>query len=234
MLGVLLESRAGQQRRSAGATLSIVVHVAVIGAAVVGTAQGTTAPIAPVKVVTVRIAPPKPREIHRETKPRSTPDVSTLPSTNVVIRHIETPTIVPKDLPPIDLTHGSTADSIVIGGSGSDHVGSIADLYNGESANDNRDWDAREVLMHAVTRTPPRYPEALRSAGVDGRVLVQFMVDTTGRVDMAHVRILESTHELFTRAVRDALAGFRFVPAQVGGRRVTALAQMPFEFHITR
>jgi hypothetical protein len=33
--------------------------------------------------------------------------------------------------------------------------------------------------------------------------------------------------------VRDAMGNFRFRPAEVGGRRVAALAQMPFEFRIT-
>ena len=66
--------------------------------------------------------------------------------------------------------------------------------------------------MRIVTSAKPRYPESLRQAGIDGRVLVRFTVDTLGRVDMSSVQILESTHDLFTRAVRDALAGFRFKP----------------------
>jgi len=90
------------------------------------------------------------------------------------------------------------------------------------------------VLMNVITPARPRYPESLRSAGIDGRVLVQFTVDTTGRVDMNSVKILSSTHDLFTRAVRDALGNFRFRPAEVGGRRVNALAEMPFEFQITK
>lgn len=232
MLGVLLESKASKQRRTAGATLSVVLHVGIIGAAVVGTAHGTMAPRPLERVVSVHIVPPKPREVRRDVRPTDATRTSTLPSTNIVIRHIEAPTITPTDLPPIDMTHGLAADSIVIGGGGP--VGPVGNLYGVETASDNRDWDAREVLMHMITKTPPRYPESLRSAGVDGHVLVEFTVDTTGRVDMSHVRVIESTHDLFTRAVRDALAGFRFIPAQAGGRHVAALAQMPFEFHVTR
>jgi TonB family protein len=59
------------------------------------------------------------------------------------------------------------------------------------------------------------------------------MVDTSGLVDPVSIRVVTSTHELFTRAVRDALSEFRFKPAEVGGRRVPALAEMPFEFRIT-
>jgi protein TonB len=59
-------------------------------------------------------------------------------------------------------------------------------------------------------------------------------VDTSGRIDMNSVTVIASTHDLFTRAVRDALPAFRFKPAELGGHRVRALAEMPFEFQITK
>jgi TonB family protein len=76
----------------------------------------------------------------------------------------------------------------------------------------------------------PRYPDLLRSAGVDGTVLAQFVVDTAGHPDMLTFKVLKSTHDLFTASVRAALATMRFSPAQVGGRSVKQLIQMPFEF----
>jgi protein TonB len=80
----------------------------------------------------------------------------------------------------------------------------------------------------------PRYPESLRAAGLGGRVLVQFTVDTAGRVDPQAVRVLESTHDLFARAVLEVLPRYRFVPAEANGRRVRMVAQMPFEFTIAK
>jgi len=233
MLGVLLESKARRQRRAAGATLSVVLHVAVIGAAVVGTVQGKSAPPEKPAAVFVQIAPPKQSVVRQ---PVHSAPATTMPRipTDIVIRHIDAPTIVPKDLPPIDMTGSIAGDSVVIGGERGGAAASLGDKYGAEQANDNRDWDVHEILMHVLTPAKPRYPEALRSAGVDGHVLVQFAVDTTGRVDMASVKVLESTHDLFSRAVRDALGSFRFRPAEVGGHHVQALAQMPFEFHITR
>jgi protein TonB len=234
MLGVLLESKAGKQRRTAGATFSIVVHVAIIAAVAVGTVQGKTTPPEKPHAVFIQIAPAKPPVVREQT--RSTPVTSspTLPA-NMVIRHIDPPTITPSTLPPIDMTAGLAADSIVIGGGHGTSVGSsLGALVGDDQPGDDRDWDVHELLMHVITPARPRYPESLRSAGVDGRVLVQFTVDTTGRVDLPSVKIIESTHDLFTRAVREALSHFRFRPAEAGGRRVAALAQMPFEFHITR
>jgi hypothetical protein len=48
------------------------------------------------------------------------------------------------------------------------------------------------------------------------------------------VQFVRSTHDLFSRAVRDALVNFRFKPAEIGGRKVSAMAEMPFEFAIQR
>ena len=77
---------------------------------------------------------------------------------------------------------------------------------------------------------PPRYPETLRRAGVEGDVVVKFVVDTTGRVDMRSVEVVSATHEAFTLAVRASLGHLRFHPSTVGERKVSALAVMPFRF----
>jgi protein TonB len=81
---------------------------------------------------------------------------------------------------------------------------------------------------------PPRYPDALRSAKVEGEVLAQFVVDQTGTPDVTTLKVLKSTHELFTQAVQNALPAMRFNPAQVGGRPVKQLVQMPFAFSLTK
>jgi protein TonB len=102
------------------------------------------------------------------------------------------------------------------------------------TAGGNADWSGAETMMRLVVSAKPRYPDRLRTAGVNGRVRIRFVVDTTGRVDPTSVQILESTHELFTTAVRDILPSLRFKPSEANGQRVRSLAEMPFEFQITR
>jgi protein TonB len=80
----------------------------------------------------------------------------------------------------------------------------------------------------------PRYPDALRAAGVEGEVLAQFVVDTTGRADMSSFKVLKETHAMFTTAVKAALPNMKYYPAEVGGRRVKQLVQMPFQFNLTK
>ena len=79
----------------------------------------------------------------------------------------------------------------------------------------------------------PRYPDALRAAGIEGSVLVMFVVDTSGHPDMSSLKVIRSTDEAFTTAVRNALPNMKFKPAEIdNGRKVKQLLQMPFEFNL--
>jgi TonB family protein len=78
-----------------------------------------------------------------------------------------------------------------------------------------------------------KYPEALRAAKVEGEVLAQFVVDTSGHYEDVSFKVLKSSHELFTQAVRDALPQLRFTPAEVGGMKVRQLVQQPFTFSLS-
>ena len=89
-------------------------------------------------------------------------------------------------------------------------------------------------VMAAPGSPAPRYPEVLKAAGVEGEVDVSFVVDTTGRADPSSLRILKSTHNLFDAAVRSSLPGMRFIPAEVGGRKVWQQVQQPFVFRIIK
>ena len=80
----------------------------------------------------------------------------------------------------------------------------------------------------------PRYPDALRKGKVEGEVLAQFVVGPDGRVDISSFKVLRSTDPRFTEAVKGALEETRFAPAQVGGRAVRQLVQMPFQFKLTK
>jgi bla regulator protein blaR1 len=79
----------------------------------------------------------------------------------------------------------------------------------------------------------PRYPDMLRSAHVEGEVLAQFVVDTTGRPVVSTLKVLKSTHDLFTNSVRLAVPMMKFSPALVGGKAVKQLVQMPFQFSLS-
>ena len=79
------------------------------------------------------------------------------------------------------------------------------------------------------------YPEMLKVSGVgDGRVTVQFVVDTTGLADLRTWKVLETTNDLFAQAAKDGVSRARFYPAEIGGKKVKQLVQLPFTFTLTR
>jgi len=80
----------------------------------------------------------------------------------------------------------------------------------------------------------PRYPTALRSAGVSGEVLAQFVVGTDGRVDVSSFKAVRSSDAQFTQAVLDALPSMRFTAAEMGGKPVKQLIQQPFVFQLAK
>ena len=80
----------------------------------------------------------------------------------------------------------------------------------------------------------PLYPQELRTAGIEGQAIVEFVVDTTGRADVASFKVLRVSDERFLEPIRVALPQMRWVPAQVGGRNVKQLVQQPFMFALAR
>ena len=54
-----------------------------------------------------------------------------------------------------------------------------------------------------------------------------------GRYEAGTLKILNSSNSAFTAAVKDALPRMKFSAAQIGGKKVQQLVQMPFQFHIT-
>ena len=76
----------------------------------------------------------------------------------------------------------------------------------------------------------PLYPDSLLRARVEGRVLVEFVVDTTGEADMETFGEVLSTHRLFTAAARRAVGYAHFTPALLDGKRVRQVVQLPIVF----
>jgi len=51
---------------------------------------------------------------------------------------------------------------------------------------------------------------------------------------MSTFKALKSDNDLFTTSVKNALQRMRFLPAEVGGRKVKQLVQQPFQFSLNR
>lgn len=92
--------------------------------------------------------------------------------------------------------------------------------------------DEREVddPVQLLEQPSVGYPPALAQAGVAGRVELEFVVDTLGRVEPPSVRTLASTHPEFETAARRAVLVSRFRPARWHGQVVRQMARQSFRF----
>ena len=67
------------------------------------------------------------------------------------------------------------------------------------------------------TMPEPVYPVFLRKNNVEGEVVVQFVVDETGKPDMSTLEVVRSPHDAMTASVRKVIEQIRFEPARTGG-----------------
>ncbi|HEX5971256.1 MAG TPA: energy transducer TonB [Gemmatimonadaceae bacterium] len=238
MLSVLLESRATPSRHLGGTILSTLVHGGLIAVVIALTLPGRddarrTPDIGPTPVHYVRTTPPPAGAPPSASPARSAPDRSAPPPNLPVI---DVPVVTPTHIPPVDLGQPKlTSDQVLLGHRSSALSGSGDPGIAVAGAGVVSDASAVDRVPRIVGRaSAPRYPAPLRSAGIEGRVLAEFVVDTLGRVELTTLRFPELTAPLFGDAVRDALARYRFLPGEVAGRKVRTRVAVPFEFRLEK
>jgi protein TonB len=236
MLTVLLESRATPSRHLGGTVLSTLMHGAAIAAVIALTIPdgNVSRPpgIRPTLVHYVRPSTPPIDATHRAQLPSHTEGAAPRQSLPV----IDVPVVTPTQIPPIDLAQPNvTSDQVLLGSrSGAlSRTGSPGVPVSG--ADGVSDASAVDRAPRIAGRAPePRYPATLRSAGIEGRVLAEFVVDTLGRAELSTLRFPELANPLFGDAVREALARYRFLPGEVAGRKVRTRVAVPFDFRLEK
>ena len=87
---------------------------------------------------------------------------------------------------------------------------------------------------HLTSSPTLAYPAPLLLSGISGRVVLEAVLDTTGRVEDGTVRVLESSDARFNQAAKDYVRAGRFTPGRIGGRAVRVRFQMPVEFKLPK
>jgi protein TonB len=233
MFNQLIESKAKRQKMAGGTMFSLVLHTVLISGAVYATAKAGVkddkAKAEKIQFVEMKKEPPK------------VPDKAPPPKEVVVkppppkgFQVLRAPLRIDIKIPEIDLTKAITNESDfsgkgVKGGTGSGVVGGIA--------NTNQTYFEFQVEKPAemLAESPkPKYPSVLESSGIAGEVQAQFVVSSAGKADMDSFKVLKSTNELFTQAVKNVLPRMKFSPAMIGGKAVNQLVQQSFQFAVPR
>jgi protein TonB len=259
MMRLLESKRTNKKGRSAGGTIfSIILHSLIVFLAVFATARAGSRNTEKVKAENVRFVevkkdeppppkkdPPPPKEAP---KPKAAKVVEVQLPKEVPVAppqgfKVLTPVVnIPTSIPTVDLSkaltnEGDFSGKGVAGGSSTGVKGGTGNEGDTgkEAGADHGPYMEFQVekVVEKIGGDAPEYPAGLKAAGIEGEVMAQFVVNESGRYESGTLKILKSSNPEFTAAVKDALPRMKFSAAQIGGRKVQQLVQMPFQFHIT-
>src|ERR1044071_4806438 len=127
------------------------------------------------------------------------------------------PVNIPTNIPPINLNE--KWDPSQFSGVG---------IEKGLSLTTDVKVDPGQAFIEAVVDekpslvSPPQldYPDLLRQAGIEGTVLIEVIIDTTGHAEPASLRIVQSSNKAFEISARDAVMKSLYRPGRVRGQAV--------------
>ena len=223
MFDVLMGSRLRPRVQPGQGFLVAALHGAVVAAVVRGVT--VPAPIAPAPLVDTTVFVVEAPQISPSAAVQSEGETVTAPAFEIP----PAPIAVPTDLP--RLTLGPALDperlrrALAEGPPGrpvgppapADRVAGVAEV---------------DIPAAAIHQPSPRYPPALQLAGIDGRVLMEFIIDTTGHLEPGSARVLASTHRGFEPAALETLERSLFRPARMAGRAVRQRTLQAIGFRI--
>jgi periplasmic protein TonB len=235
MFGVLVESNPRPRRRRGGVAMSAAVHAIVILLAVWATAGGAERE-APVGVQPGdRLTPTYLQPRRQDPETPAAPAAPAAPAPAPAPRTPVVPAVsgidIPSTIPPVDIPLGNPLRDAMVRRVVGDRAGTPR-APDGADVFDNRMADKPALPLEG--NAPPRYPEVLRTAGVEGIVDVEFVIDANGRLRPGSLVVRRVDHPEFLGAVRGALAAYRYLPAEVGGVPVAVRVRQRFVFALER
>ena len=225
MFEILPASSVHTDARASHALTSAAVHAALIAASVLLTARVASPTMGQAPSTIMVYLPP----VHSvDPTPATVVDPVSAPVLSL-------PAIEPIPLPTVGPVSASSTASIpgvrtILGLPGGPGAGADPTWLAGPGTGGA--WTAAEVDDPVDILEPGRlvYPAVLERAGVTGRVVVEFVVDTLGQVEPRTLRVVSSSHPAFDQAARDAVLGTRFRPARARGVPVRQLARQQLRF----
>lgn len=211
----------------AGGLFSVVLHAVVISGAVYMTLQAGESVIEERQIdVTLQVQQEKKAEEQKQ-------EVAPVPQEVKGFQTLAIPTSIPVDIPPPSTQEFNAADFSGVG-----IEGGIARGQREEQTVIRQDQPYLEAVVEErperISSPPARYPDILRQAGIEGRVLMEVVIDTSGHAERGSIRVLTSSHQLFDGPAREVVQGSLFSPGRIQGRAVRVRVQVPINFTIAR
>lgn len=226
MFDQLVSSKVSRQVAPVRGVVVGMLHGLVIAGAIRVTERSPEA--APVKAETIRIIyehhdmPVTRSVVSDPAAPPMPVDAPVLP-----VAPVEVPLSIPPVAPGPPLDPAVLRHILSIGTPGSNPAGQDSLPFRGVLA--AAEVDDPAVAIHQPS---PRYPPVLQQAGIEGRVLVEFVIDTSGHMEGSSLRVLESSNPGFDAAAGETVRHSVFRPARVRGMPVRQRTVQSIVFRI--
>jgi protein TonB len=231
MFETLIESKPKKVRTFKQSVFSLILHI-VLGYGAIRATAGAAETMKAILQDTsmVFLKPPEPPP----PPPPETPPPEAIVTANpppLGFQTVMPPTEIPKEIPPVNLNERFNAADF----SGKGVEGGLATGVAGGTGP-----VTGETFLEAQVDDPvapinipkPRYPPVLQSAGLSGRVEVNYVVDTLGHAEPNSWKVLKSTNKAFEEPAREAIMKGVFKPARIKGQAVRQLVQQAITFNI--
>jgi periplasmic protein TonB len=219
MFDTLIES--APHKSSAGSwkttVMSVFLHAAVISAAVYATLQACES-VEEVRQVDVTLQVQQQKKADEQKQEAAPP-----PPQVKGFQTLAIPTNIPVNIPPPSTQEFNAADFSGVGVEGG--------IARGQTEDRQTVIRQDQPYLEAVVE---ERPERISSPPVEGRVLLELVVDTAGHAERGSIRVLSSTHQLFETPAREVAQSSLFSPGRIQGRAVRVRVQLPINFSIAR
>ena len=171
-----------------------------------------------------------------EQKPQEPPPVASLTPPPKGFQTVVAITQIPTEIPPVNLNERfDPRDYTGVG-----VEGGIAEGVEGGTGEVPDDLNA--VFVEAVVDEPPillshpplQYPPLLKDAGIEGKVVYEFVVGVNGHPEADSFKLIESSQKAFERPAKDLIMGSVYRPGRMRGQPVRVLVRQPVSFTILK
>jgi protein TonB len=207
---------------------SVALHGGLIWAGVVMTMNATEdARKAVVDTTLIFIQPDQPKE-------PPPPQLATLDPPPKGFQTLAAPIEIPTEIPPIDLKERFDPRDY----SGVGQEGGVSNGVVGGTGPVDLNQVFNESLVDEIPEKLsgpyPVYPALLKEAGIQGNVVFEFVVDTTGHPEQNSFKVISTSHREFSVAAQAAVMRTVYRPGKMRGHPVRVLVRQPVSFTIGR
>jgi len=226
MFDVLLASTVSRRLGPGRVGLALGVHAVIIFGAVRATAAGAV----------VQRTQHTPLVVFESAPVVTRQPVVSAPSSEAIVAapradFLAAPSEMPATIPPV--VPGEHLDLAAIRrGMGSETPGSW--LSADSSTGSLMDAAAVDEPAAVIRQPSPRYPPVLQQAGIEGRVLLEFVIDSAGHPEAGSLRVIERSAPGFDAAAYETIEHSLFRPARFRGRPVRQRTLQAIVFRVGR